>query len=301
MACEHPGVRRAVVEFVATELAMNLVQHTSAGGYVLYRPSAGGVELLGIDRGPGLKANGASVSRLGFGVGLGVIQRVASSFDLYSTERGTVVLARLCTRELATAPSFRWGAVNVPRGGDGVSGDGWSVADQDTGIAVLLVDGLGHGEGAHEASQISLTVFSRRPPTDLPEFICRVHKALGPGRGAVLGVCAIDAAADRLTYAGVGNISARLLTGESSRMLLNREGTLGTHVPLLDVDVNALDWSPGAILVLASDGVRSHWSLDAYPQLLQHDPTVVAATLYRDHVRTTDDATVLCVKDMRAT
>src|SRR5262252_3195428 len=124
-------------------------------------------------------------------------------------------------------------------------------------------------------------------------------RAVGVTRGAVLGVCTIDAAEDRLTYAGVGNIAGRVLLGDASRSLLSREGTLGTEVFAPTVDVVRDDWAPGAILVLASDGLRSQWNPRAYPRLFEHDPSVVAATLYRDHGRATDDATVLCVKDMR--
>ena len=300
MASGRPGVRCADVELVATELATNLVRHTSAGGFVLYRPVGDGIELLAVDEGPGLRTKGASpASGPGLGVGLGVIERLARTFDLYSTERGTVVLARLCSRGRRIAPSFSWGAVNVPRGGDGVSGDGWSVAAKNMSIAVLLVDALGHGTGAHEVSQIALNVFSQHPPTDLRDFLRRVHKAIGVTRGAVLGVCTIDAAQDRLTYGGVGNIAGRVLLGEASRSLLSREGTLGTEVSAPTVDVVRDDWAPGAVLVLASDGLRSQWDPRAYPRLLEHDPSVVAATLYRDHARATDDATVLCVKDMR--
>jgi len=118
-------------------------------------------------------------------------------------------------------------------------------------------------------------------------------------RGAVLGVCTIDAAEDRLTYAGVGNIAGRVLVGGASRSLLSREGTLGTEVPEPTVDVVRDDWAPGAILVLASDGLRSRWDARAYTGLLQHHRSVVPATLYRDHGRATDDVAVLWVKDMR--
>ncbi|HKA11680.1 MAG TPA: ATP-binding protein [Candidatus Dormibacteraeota bacterium] len=300
MASGRPGVRRADVELVATELATNLVRHTSAGGCVLYRPAGDGIELLAVDEGPGLRTEGAfPAPHQGLGVGLGVIERLATTFDIYSTERGTVVLARLGSRGRRSPPSFYWGAVNVPLGGGGVSGDGWSVAVENMTVAVLLVDGLGHGEGAHEVTRTALSVFCQQPPTDLRDFVRRVHAAIGVTRGAVLGVCTIDAAEDRLTYAGVGNITGRVLIGGASRSLLSREGTLGTEVKGPTVDVVRDDWAPGAILVLASDGLRSQWDPRAYPGLVEHDPSVVAATLYRDHRRATDDATVLCVKDVR--
>jgi hypothetical protein len=61
----------------------------------------------------------------------------------------------------------------------------------------------------------------------------------------------------------------------------------------------AYRWGPGAVLILATDGLRSRWDPLAYPGLLGHDPAVIAATLYRDHARGTDDAAVLVVADTR--
>ena len=109
IASGRPGVRCADAELVATELATNLVRHTSAGGCVLYRPVGDRIKMLGVDEGPGLRTGGAfPASGPGLGVGLGVIERLATTFDIYSTEHGTVVLARLCSRGRRSAPSFSW-------------------------------------------------------------------------------------------------------------------------------------------------------------------------------------------------
>jgi hypothetical protein len=42
-----------------------------------------------------------------------------------------------------------------------------------------------------------------------------------------------------------------------------------------------------------SDGLISHWSLDAYPGLRLRQPALVAAVLYRDFQRGRDDVTVV--------
>jgi len=50
------------------------------------------------------------------------------------------------------------------------------------------------------------------------------------------------------------------------------------------------------MLVLHSDGLVSHWSLDAYPGLAARDPSLIAGILYRDFTRGRDDVTVVVAK-----
>jgi hypothetical protein len=53
---------------------------------------------------------------------------------------------------------------------------------------------------------------------------------------------------------------------------------------------------PGGLMVLASDGLASRWSLDAYPGLQSRHPGLVSGILYRDHSRQRDDVTVLAIR-----
>lgn len=54
-------------------------------------------------------------------------------------------------------------------------------------------------------------------------------------------------------------------------------------------------WSPDAVVVLHSDGLRTRWRLDAYPGLARRHPSLIAGVLYRDFARRRDDVTVLVV------
>ncbi|HXM56677.1 MAG TPA: hypothetical protein VOB72_14870, partial [Candidatus Dormibacteraeota bacterium] len=160
LARSRPAIRGGQAELVATELATNIVKHATSGGYVLYRPLDPGIELVAVDRGPGLRrlpvegwrswaspdvAHRPVLRRDGLGAGLTTVERLASTFDVYSArDLGTVVLARLGVGEAGRKWPFDWGAVNVPLDGEDESGDGWAVA-ADGGLAALAVDGLGHG------------------------------------------------------------------------------------------------------------------------------------------------------------
>ena len=257
----------------------------------------------GLDAGPGAGLG------TGLGAGLGVVRRQAAEFDLHSDRRGTVVYARLGSPP-PTRPGpgggWRFGGVNIPYGGDGESGDAWAVAPGPAGptLAALVVDGLGHGPAAALAARTAVKEFERAPLTGLEPFVRHVHELLRATRGGVLGTCLIDPVRGGLSYTAVGNITGRVVTGGSGdgtgrgTYLLDRPGTLGTHLPLPTIRLQHCPWQPGSTLILVSDGIRSGWSPgpEDHPGLLARHPAVVAAVLHREYGRPNDDATVLVVQ-----
>lgn len=97
-----------------------------------------------------------------------------------------------------------------------------------------------------------------------------------------------------LTYAGVGNISAVLLSGRGSRSLVSHNGTLG--MVMSRTQEFKVDWSPDTVLVLHSDGLQSRWDLSGYAGLMGRHPALIGAALLRDFRRMRDDASVVVVK-----
>ncbi|MCC6989472.1 MAG: ATP-binding protein [Acidobacteria bacterium] len=96
--------RRGDVALIATELATNLVRHAQEGLVLIQTlgsPAGQCLELLAIDRGPGMVdpqkclQDGYSTGGTA-GTGLGAVRRLADEFDLESRrEAGTVLLARV--------------------------------------------------------------------------------------------------------------------------------------------------------------------------------------------------------------
>lgn len=313
---------RAIADamLIATELAGNVLHH-AGGGCVLMRDLEPGIELIAIDSGEGIDqitlarlAQPAAVTEAlpsfggdRLGVGLGAVKRLASECDVYSRRgQGTVVLARVDGRthvarhEPRRSPvTASWAGVNVPLAGNGPSGDAWFVAPGAQLVAVL-VDGLGHGKAAAEASSAALTALATRPPADLEQLLELANRAMRHTRGGVIGACAIDTVADDLGFVGVGNITGRVLSGDARRSVVSHGGTLGVGDAVPRHRVFHYPWPAGGVLILASDGLRGRWDPGAYPALLEHHPAVIAAVLYRDFRRPNDDATVLVLKDQRA-
>ncbi|MGW7409988.1 SpoIIE family protein phosphatase [Streptomyces sp. NPDC054833] len=310
MSAGQQALREGVAELVATELGTNLLRHAHPGGYVLARKAGDGIELISVDRGPGITVGAlaplagtappVAPPRPGGGglkAGLNVVRRNAAEFDWYTTRRGTVVYARLGAPAPAGDAGWRFGGINVPLGGDGESGDAWAVAPGRP-TAALVVDGLGHGPAAATAARAATTTFAQAPVTDLDRLVRLTHEAMRGTRGGVLGACLIDPGRGECTYAAVGNITGRVITGARSVHLLDRPGTLGTHLPFPTVRPQHCPWEPGSILILVSDGIRSGWGVDDHPRLLNHHPAVIAAVLHREYGRPTDDATVLVVRQV---
>jgi anti-sigma regulatory factor (Ser/Thr protein kinase) len=283
---------------VVTEAASNICKHAGSGEIVLGAdPEARAVEVIAIDRGPGM-ADVARCMEDGYstagspGTGLGAIQRLASSLDVYSQPQGGTVLAAIVRP--AGVPALggpRAAGICLPVQGEARCGDGWAIAGTGGRALVGLVDGLGHGGPAAEAASEALRIF-RAHSGEAPEVLLeRIHLALRATRGAVMAIAELRPRDQLLRYAGIGNISARLIAGGASRSLVSHNGTLGGQVRRFQPFEVPLP--QGARLVMHSDGLATHWELGTYPGLIARTPAVVAAMLYRDFARGRDDVTVL--------
>jgi anti-sigma regulatory factor (Ser/Thr protein kinase) len=295
------------VGLVTTELATNLVKHAGTGGEILMRTThcgpAAEVELLSIDRGPGMRdvsqsmGDGHSTSGSP-GTGLGAIQRLSDDFDIYSQAgKGTVVLARLRARRApaSTRTLMRVGVVSVPKAGEDVCGDGWCVRHLADGLMALIADGLGHGPIAAEAARAAIAAFDDNPQADPAAALEAIHDGLRHTRGAAVAIADVRPGSQVVKYAGVGNIAAVMIQNGTSRQAVSHNGTLGHRAQ--HFREFAYPWTPGGLIVMHSDGLISHWSLDGYAGLKQRDPVVVAAILYRDFSRQRDDVTVLVARE----
>ncbi|HEU4453786.1 MAG TPA: SpoIIE family protein phosphatase [Longimicrobium sp.] len=296
------------VAIAATEAATNLAKHSPSGGVVLARPcrrgEAVGIEILCVDRGPGM-ANPAECMRDGYstagspGTGLGALERLSDDFDLFSTPGvGTVLLSRIWAVEPGPAETgISVGAVVVAKPGQEVCGDDAGSEEREGRTTMVVADGLGHGPDAAEASRAAMRVLRENPGEAPGELLHRMHAALRPTRGAAVLAVRIDARTGMARGAGVGNISGSVVTPDGgSRSLVSHNGIVGHE--MRKVQEFEIPWPTASALVMHSDGIGSRWSLERYPGLLGRDPAVIAAVLYRDFCRGTDDATVLVAREV---
>lgn len=292
---------------VVTELATNLVKHGTQGELLIRlveRNRAAGIEILSLDKGPGIedvsRALSDGYSTAGSpGSGLGALQRTAEEFDLYSrTGQGTAVVVRIWSHR-PPSPSSHVGALGVvhqAKPGETVCGDQWAVQWFPDGWTCAMADGLGHGITAAAAAQPAIAAVQEAKGTRSAANLLRAaHEAAKPTRGAAFAVAVLDAQAGRVRFSGVGNIAAVILNGNERRHLVSHNGILG-HACRTVAEFSQ-PWDKHAMLLLHSDGIGSHWDLARYPGLLSRDPSLIAGILYRDFTRGRDDATVVVIKD----
>lgn len=293
---------------VATELATNLIRHAGRGEIRLRRldlEQNRGIEILAIDRGPGIEQvaqclnDGYSTAGTA-GNGLGAVKRLSTEFDIFSSQpAGTVILSRILATPSArqSKTSFAWGVVQSNALHEEVCGDSWRIAERPEELSIMVADGLGHGPLAATASELAGDVFLEYafgPPQDL---LTKTDRQLRGSRGAAMAVAQITLApAKKLVFTGVGNISGHLRSRVETRGrgLTSHNGTVGVEMRKLQ----SFDYECPAqsLLIMHSDGLQTRWSLEAYPGLINRHPAIIAAVLHRDFVRGKDDVTVCVVQ-----
>lgn len=286
------------VEIAAVELATNLLRHANGGNLMLNAfVHAATLEVLSVDSGPGM-ANVLACTEDGYsstatpGLGLGSVRRLSDDFRAYSWPgKGTVIAASF---RGGAAGSFLPGVICTALHGEPVSGDRWACKNQGQHQLYLVVDGLGHGFHASTAAAVAVEIFSDATTLNPSELVQQMHGPMKSTRGAALAIVSLDGDRHVASYCGVGNISAMIQNSHRVMNLISHNGTVGHQAR----QIRAFEYPyvQGDLLVMHSDGISTHWSLNTYPNLTEAAPSAVAAVLHRDFNRGRDDATVLAVR-----
>jgi anti-sigma regulatory factor (Ser/Thr protein kinase) len=300
--------RAGQAALIVSELGTNLVKHATRGEMLL-RPISDadddnpGIEVLAIDAGPGMsdvalsRRDGHSTAGT-LGHGLGAIDRQSDFFQIYTHTSGTVMVARLWRRApSASAPRNRYhlGAAHVSHPSEDICGDDWCARVRDERLAIMVADGLGHGLSAHEAARAASALFARMSEESPARIVEDIHTALRATRGAAIAVLAVDGTRGVAHFCGLGNISGVVLhAGGTRHSMVSQNGTAGHTAPR--IHEFSYPVAPDSTIVLATDGLSTHWDLPPYPGLAARDPSIIAGVLYRDFSRRRDDVTVVVAK-----
>lgn len=293
---------------VVTEIGNNIQRHAERGELLIrsvHDGSGTGVEVLGVDHGPGISnislcmEDGYSTTGTS-GIGLGSIRRLSGAFAIDSVQgRGTCIMSRIYrshTSFLLSLPTnFDCGLVMVPHPHERVSGDGYFVHEGCGSYTAMVIDGLGHGPLAAEAAHKACRMMHEFGHEPLDDLIHNLHLCLRGTRGAAVGIARILPEQHELRFIGVGNIAGSLVqTDGTSKSVMSYPGIVGHEIR--KPKEMSYPWTDRTTLVMHSDGLQSHWSASAYPQALASDAALLSATLYRDFNRGRDDVTVLTIK-----
>ena len=293
------------VAIVVTECANNIWRHGGGGEIVVTPLGAGeaGIEVLALDRGPGMTdvercfQDGYSTAGSA-GTGLGAVRRLSTDFDFYTVPgKGTALLARI-RAGAARAGACQIGGVSAPMKGETLCGDDFVFADGPRSTTLLVVDGLGHGPAAADCARAAAEAFRERETDSPVELLREVHGALRSLRGAAVAIGHLEWSRGQMEYCGIGNIAGSLYSNGAQRHLISHPGIVGHDVR--SVKHVTYELRDNALLLLYSDGISAHWSLDAYPGLQARDPALIAGVIFRDHQRGRDDSTVVVARGRAA-
>lgn len=292
------------VSIIVTEMATNLCKHATDGEIVFRALEIGedvGIEILSIDKGPGifdtarcLQDGFSTVGSLGNG--LGAIVRGSSEFDIYSIPgKGTVVLSRVWKQKHQPhSLPLEIGIICLPIESEEENGDGWAI-DQTERISRLLVcDGLGHGPQAAEATLIAVDIFHENRTLPPASLIKVLNDGMQSTRGAAVAVAEVDHVNRAVRYSGIGNITGRIITGGSVINMISQNGIVG------EMNTKAQEYGypfpEDSVMIMNSDGLTTKLSVEKHPDLLIHHPSIIAAVMFSDFSRDKDDAIVLVAR-----
>ena len=293
------------ITLVVSELASNLVKH-ARGGILTLTPLSGpdGIEIESLDNGPGISdpgqagADGFSTTGT-LGCGLGAVNRMMDNLEITTPPNGRgarLVCRRTVRPDSVTVRPFplSFGVASRPFPGLAVNGDTFVIKRRGHTALVGIIDGLGHGQAAHLAAETARQYVETHSDQPLDMLFRGTARSCSSTRGVVMALARFDCALWRLTFASVGNVEVRVIGRSHPMNFMIRRGVIGLNAPAPIVTEH--DWHPSDMMVLYSDGLRTHWRWEDFPKLVGRPAEVIARELLRSLARDEDDATVMVVR-----
>jgi anti-sigma regulatory factor (Ser/Thr protein kinase) len=298
--------RTSELDIIVAEMTSNLFKYSDDGEILMgIFPNGGSpyIELISIDNGPGMinparmMQDGVSTSNT-LGHGLGSMKRLSDTFELYSQIGwGTIALSRVYNdpEKVKVSNVVTMRPIVVAKPGETTSGDGFVYKKTDKYVKMMLADGLGHGPEANKAINEAAAAFKICPDASPTETLRFIHNSIKKTRGAVINIVLYDFATKTWLSAGIGNIAARMYGPVAFRNHMSYNGIVGHNIPntINDQTYPADQYNH---VLLCSDGIKTRIDMARYPQMYKYDPTILAAAIYKDHARRTDDMSVVIAK-----
>jgi anti-sigma regulatory factor (Ser/Thr protein kinase) len=303
---------------VANEFLSNFVNHgcTKPELWVarLERNGALGIEISAVDRGPGIKnleeALANHVSSAGtMGCGLGAVRRLMHEFDIISLcegeavkEAGIIPKGTIITTSKwlnggpPSSGRFPYSGYTRPCPGETENGDAFLIKTQEDNILVAMLDGLGHGAEAHEASDLGIGIIHQCSREPLQAIMQKLYSGISRTRGCAAAVFRLDTKALSYEFTGIGNIRSKIFP-RSEMSLYSRAGIVGRgRLPRVHVEKSA--WLDGSTLVMHSDGIAGWSHPETMSRVGDQQPATGCHFLLKNFGYDHDDATICVIKDV---
>lgn len=305
------GTAQEEIVLVVSELATNILKYASRGIvdlHVVYEAGRLGMHVSAHDRGGGFDAGQAlqdgysSANTLGFG--LGAVKRLVDYMQIDSRQNRNAGTDIVCKKWLqksldSLAPSSRLpldiGVISQAKPGQAVNGDAFVVKHEVNGDCLIaVIDGLGHGEYAHEAAQIAKVYIETYSQQALLELFRNVGVACQASRGLVMALAKFEHNCSYLSFASIGNIEAKIVGSQGKWSLPIKRGIVGRHA--ITPTFVKHPWLPTNQLVIHSDGISSHWDWQQFSPIHNKPAQFIAEHMHHKLYKAGDDATLVLVK-----
>lgn len=186
-----------------------------------------------------------------------------------------------------------FGIATRPKKGDMYNGDTYFIKEFDHTVLISVIDGLGHGAHAAAASSRCIRSMEEHFRDRLENIFHYCHNELKKTCGVVMGITSIDLDHSDISYAGVGNIGARLI-GNKPASFISRNGIVGYNLP--KIKVFKYSYASGDTILMYSDGITS--KVVQYPasKVKEQDVSKSAEKIMKLYGRENDDATVIVAR-----
>ncbi|BBX75822.1 SpoIIE family protein phosphatase [Mycobacterium shinjukuense] len=193
---------------------------------------------------------------------------------------------------------IEWALAGRPRPGERVCGDQPLAVQIDDDAALFgVMDGLGHGPAAATAAITTVDVLTSNRGERLEVLVQLCHRVLTGTRGVAMTLARIEFTTGRLSWTGVGNVTASLVAkavgGVSVRSSVHLAGGIvGYRIPDI-TPAKVVPIRAGDLLVIASDGIADDHL--EHIDFAASAPTIADQILAK-HAKDTDDAVVLAAR-----
>lgn len=309
------GLRNVILErmgLVCNEIVSNQLKHAKGSGMIQLwenngsRPS---LDFFALDYGPGIenldyaKKDGTTTTGT-MGRGLGAINRLSGESSIYTVARsqlnggdqwhGTAVWARFDIKKYSR-PEIEYGIYLRALHDDFYNGDCVHLKTDSYGIKWLHLDGLGHGKQAEVAIQPAQGVVDI--DTGLDERMSILSQRLSGGRGGVGVMGEVNIHNESIAISGVGDMSIYIISNGERRQLPLSSGVLGHDHR--SIEVNTPAFPKQALLITASDGIRTGWNIRTLPGLWRLHPQMIALVMGQLLGRNNDDKSLVVIRKMQ--
>lgn len=302
------AVQTAALVNVASELAHNQLAHARSGFVVVRATARGderGLEVVAADLGPGIPdvacalegrthgPHGAARTQRSLGVGLAAVSELADELDIdVRLGEGTCIWARKFNGVATRRP--RVGVFGRAYPGERRSGDDAAFVRKDGALLACVVDGLGHGDAAREASVRAARRLGACGDVAPQSLLAECDRELAGTRGAVMAAARLDDGL-HLSVAGVGNVAVSAYGPGTAWRFGGSSFVLGTPGRARRIAVEERPLARWDVLLLFTDGLRSGLDLSGDLDLLREHPAIVAQRAVERFSRPDDDVLVMAI------